>query len=249
MGYWQDQGLKDCNCTKCGAAIQRYRVLKGILCADCYTAQHKTTQAERDRRHREKDPDHRRAIVRASIAAWRSRDPEHAKAIGRAHSQSDKAKQTRSSYQADNAEIIKNKKREWHLRTWAERSPEITKKRRESGYSKDYHAKRSARDLNYKLRATIRSRFVGALKGQRNIARAESLIGCSLEFFRGYVEAKFTFGMSWENWGKKGWHLDHIKPLASFDMTDIGQQLEAFHYSNLQPLWWKDNLKKGAKIA
>jgi len=51
--------------------------------------------------------------------------------------------------------------------------------------------------------------------------------------------------MSWDNYGYRGWHIDHIRPCASFDLTDPEQQRECFHYTNLQPLWWQDNLRKG----
>lgn len=54
--------------------------------------------------------------------------------------------------------------------------------------------------------------------------------------------------MAWKNWGVKGWHIDHIKLLASFDLTNKEQFLQAVHYTNLQPLWWYENLLKGAKI-
>jgi len=54
--------------------------------------------------------------------------------------------------------------------------------------------------------------------------------------------------MTWDNWTLDGWHIDHIKPLASFDLTDRKQLLEACHYTNLQPLWAKDNLTKNDKI-
>lgn len=55
--------------------------------------------------------------------------------------------------------------------------------------------------------------------------------------------------MTWANYGKSGWHIDHIKPCASFDLSDPDQQKACFHYSNLQPLWAFDNLSKGAKLV
>ena len=92
-----------------------------------------------------------------------------------------------------------------------------------------------------------RVRVYDALKGIRKAARTETLLGCSYEFFRGYIEGKFVDGMNWENIGN--WHIDHIRPLASFDLTNPEQQKLAFHYTNQQPLWAIDNLRKGAKYA
>jgi hypothetical protein len=54
--------------------------------------------------------------------------------------------------------------------------------------------------------------------------------------------------MTWNNHSQFGWHIDHIKPLDSFDLTDPEQQLVACHWSNLQPLWWRDNLSKNNKV-
>lgn len=69
------------------------------------------------------------------------------------------------------------------------------------------------------------------------------LIGCSIEQLKQHLEKQFKLGMSWFNYGK--WHVDHIKPCASFDLTDIEQQKQCFNYTNLQPLWAEENLVKG----
>jgi len=63
-----------------------------------------------------------------------------------------------------------------------------------------------------------------------------------------HLESKFQEGMSWENYGKNGWHLDHIIPLSAFDLTDPEQLKIACHYTNIQPLWARDNLVKSNKI-
>lgn len=63
-----------------------------------------------------------------------------------------------------------------------------------------------------------------------------------------YLESLFMPDMTWENYGKHGWHVDHILPCASFDLTDETKIKECFHYSNLRPLWAKENWKKGFKI-
>jgi hypothetical protein len=74
----------------------------------------------------------------------------------------------------------------------------------------------------------------------------EELIGCTVEFLMGYLEAKFIEGMTWENRGQ--WHVDHIMPCASFDLTKAEQRAICFHYTNLQPLWATDNIRKGDSV-
>ena len=74
-------------------------------------------------------------------------------------------------------------------------------------------------------------------------------LGCTAIQLKDYIASKFQSGMTWENHGKFGWHVDHIKPSASFDFNDPKQIEAAFHYTNLQPLWWFENLKKGSKVA
>lgn len=103
-------------------------------------------------------------------------------------------------------------------------------------------------DLNFKIKCTLRTRIHGAIKGSFKAGSTISDLGCTVEFFKQYIELKFQSGMTWDNWEKCGWHLDHIIPLSSFDLTDREQFLKAAHYTNYQPLWAKDNLAKGAKL-
>lgn len=95
-----------------------------------------------------------------------------------------------------------------------------------------------AQNLRRRIRETIKSKHSGSME----------LLGCSILDFLKYLESKFTPQMNWENYGKYGWHVDHIKPCASFDLTTAEGQRHCFHYTNLQPLWWKDNLVKGDKV-
>lgn len=73
-------------------------------------------------------------------------------------------------------------------------------------------------------------------------------LGCNIQEAKEHLEKQFKDGMSWENYGYNGWHIDHIMPCASFDLTDPEQQKKCFHYTNLQPLWASENMSKGAKI-
>lgn len=86
------------------------------------------------------------------------------------------------------------------------------------------------------------------IKGAK-VARTMELIGCTRDELMAHLEKGFTYGMCWDNYGRSGWHIDHILPLASFpDLTDPVQQRRAFHYTNLQPLWALENMSKGKKI-
>lgn len=100
-----------------------------------------------------------------------------------------------------------------------------------------------------RLAHNIRTRTRHALKGAYKSETTFKLLGCTLDFFRAYLEKQFVLGMSWENYGRTGWHVDHRKPCTSFNLTDPAQQRECFHYTNLQPLWSIDNIKKGNKNA
>lgn len=93
-----------------------------------------------------------------------------------------------------------------------------------------------------KLSINLRSRLSKALKRQQKTCSAVRDLGCSLEELKSHLESKFTSGMSWNNYGS-GWHIDHIRPLALAVSEE--EVLKLCHYSNLQPLWAKDNLSKG----
>lgn len=100
----------------------------------------------------------------------------------------------------------------------------------------------------YKMKSCLYRRLNYFVSGEQKNCHMEEYLGCSFDELRSYLESKFTDGMTWENHSKHGWHIDHIKPCASFDLTKEDQIKICFHYSNLQPLWAKDNLSKGDKI-
>lgn len=111
-------------------------------------------------------------------------------------------------------------------------------------------ANRIKNDVNFKIRKLMRSIVIQSIKRvSKNNCKYSSTItqlGCTDIFFKEYIESKFKKGMSWDNHGD--WHMDHIKPCSSFDLTDPEQQKLCNHYSNLQPLWSYENLKKGDKL-
>ena len=108
-----------------------------------------------------------------------------------------------------------------------------------------YEARKKSDDLGYRLSHTLRNRARLAVKNGQRAGSAVRDLGCSVEKFKEYIEAQFHPEMSWDNWGLTGWHLDHIRPLSAFDLTDREQFLEAAHYTNYQPMWAGDNIRKG----
>lgn len=138
------------------------------------------------------------------------------------------------------------KNKEWylpHCKTYAA-IPEnkdlrcATARRRESARRKT--------DINFKLKKYLRTRVYCALKGSVKSKNTMDLIGCSIDELKSHISQQFHPGMTWENYGK--WHVDHIKPCASFDLVDPEQQKACFHFSNLQPLWAADNIRKSDKF-
>lgn len=105
-----------------------------------------------------------------------------------------------------------------------------------------YEKHKKSVDVNFKLRRLLRDRLRKALKNNYKNGSAVRDLGCSIEFFKTYIESKFRPGMSWDNHGK--WHIDHIIPLSHFNLKDRSDFLIACNYNNLQPLWATENLSK-----
>lgn len=116
-------------------------------------------------------------------------------------------------------------------------------------YILSYINSRRQADSDFRLRMNLRHRVWTALKGSKKTGKTIDLIGCAIPDLKAHLERQFLPGMSWDNYGQNGWHVDHIQPCSSFDLTDPGQQRLCFHYTNLQPLWASENIKKGSKIV
>jgi len=106
-----------------------------------------------------------------------------------------------------------------------------------------YETKKLRGGGNYRAGRQVRDCIRAALIGGTSIARAEGYLGCTIDEYREHIQSGFQDNMSWENYGE--WHIDHIKPSSSFDLTVQEEVLECFNFTNTQPLWAVDNLKKG----
>jgi hypothetical protein len=140
-------------------------------------------------------------------------------------------------------------------RTEEVRAKEAAKRERRRNdiraYSRAYQVARRQSDPQYRLRCALAGRVSTALRKQygQKAAKTMALVGCTIPELMAHLEAQFLPGMTWDNHSLDGWHVDHIRPCASFDLTDPEQQRECFHYTNLQPLWAFDNISKGDKLV
>ena len=112
-----------------------------------------------------------------------------------------------------------------------------------------YLRKRRLTDPTFKLISNLRTRFKRFLNSQKitKINKTFELIGCSPKDLKTHIEKQFLLGMNWENYGSDIWHIDHIKPLSLAKNMDDIIRLKLMHYTNLQPLWAKDNILKSNK--
>jgi hypothetical protein len=139
----------------------------------------------------------------------------------------------------------KNPERLERSRKWKEENRE-----RHNAASVAYKLERLKVDPVFRMTMNLRKRLVNAVdaQGARKHGTTNTLTGCNTFELRAWLEEQFTDGMTWDNYGVKGWHVDHIRPCASFDLTDPEQQKECFHYTNLQPLWAEENRRKSDSL-
>ena len=137
-------------------------------------------------------------------------------------------------YNELNKDKIKKQKQKYYERN----------KRKILDYNQSYHKDKLKSNAQYRLAYILRCRLRTSLNKKYKAGHAVKDLGCSISELKIYLESKFQVGMTWENHSQTGWHIDHIKPLSHFDLSDRDQFLQACHYTNLQPLWAKDNLSK-----
>ena len=135
-----------------------------------------------------------------------------------------------TKYVSENKERVSLKKLEWCRKN----KDRINKNIRE----------RKKNDPVFKLKILYRTKINKILKTKKE--KTFDLIGCTPIELKLYLENKFTGEMSWNNHGQFGWHIDHIIPLSSAKNDDELKKL--CHYTNLQPLWWWENLEKRVKL-
>lgn len=129
------------------------------------------------------------------------------------------------------------------LRSLEEIAAQVVERREQARL---YQLNKYKTDPQHMLRGRLRRRLRKMIGERKAYRSTEEIIGCGWPAFKQHIESRFAARMSWQNYGR--WHLDHIRPCAAFDLTNDGEVKRCFHFSNLQPLWAKDNLEKRDKI-
>lgn len=143
-------------------------------------------------------------------------------------------KEYQQKYNIENREKINQKLKKWRYKNSEDLLPKLRILKKE----------KYDNDLNFKLKHLLRARINKIVKYNRNRSSIE-ILGCNIDDFKKYIENNFKNGMTWDNYGYYGWHIDHIIPLSS--ATSDEDLIKLCHFTNLQPLWASDNLKKSNK--
>jgi hypothetical protein len=157
----------------------------------------------------------------------------------------EKKERNRRYYEAHKDKIAER------MHNWRIANKDDIAKRQKQWYQEQgfqYYRLKYKDDIGWRLAHTLRSRLNCAIKNNQKVGSAIEELGCSIEDLKKHLESQFQPGMTWDNWSKDGWHIDHILPLDSFDLSDHTQLKMVCNYQNLRPLWAKDNLSKGNKV-
>lgn len=155
-------------------------------------------------------------------------------------------------YYKKNKERIKKQQREFF-----KRNPDYAKKWRDNhnggstenyrAYAKIYYKNKRDNDPNYRIANVLRCGLWNIIKRGQKSGKIFKLLSISRDEFLSHLSSQWTDGMNWDNYGMKGWCIDHINPVSNFDLTDENQLKECFHYTNLRPMWFRENCKKNNK--
>lgn len=187
---------------------------------------------------------------------WNERNPDKVRATNRKRYLKNKSKidDKNKEWRVNNKEYKAKKDREYWLLN-KEKIAKYNRNRRKNNkeihkQEADYVRNKRKTDPIYKLKGNLRSRIKECLKANKFIKtqNTEKILGADMLIVKTHIEKQFKEGMTWENHGLTGnvWHIDHIIPLDK--AKTVEEVYKLCHYSNLQPLWAKENLKKGNRI-
>lgn len=149
-------------------------------------------------------------------------------------------KKTIQSWRMKNKDKIRQQGIEWNNNHKSQRNE----------WLRQYMRNKYNKNNEFKLLCLMRSRIRKSLKLQEVVKnkRTLELLGCTLPELREHIEKQFSEGMTWDNYGTNGWHIDHIRPCAAYNLTDVEEQKCCFNYKNLKPMWGTENIRKSSYL-
>lgn len=222
--------MKKCiNCDK----EESSRWHKGPVCGSCYYYTNKERYDRYRQNHKEKQSEYYQELKKKN-PNYSAECYQKQKDKNPTYYQDNKIKF--ADYYQENKEKIKRRVQEYQKNNKDKINLRNSKKRR--------------LDDEFKLRQNLRSRLNMAMRSNSKSGSAVKDLGCSIPDLKSHLESKFSYGMSWDNYGssKESWVIDHILPLSSFDLSNRNELLVACNFINLQPLWYIDNAVKGNKV-
>jgi hypothetical protein len=195
-----------------------------------------------------KSPEARRAYVRAYRKRYgrKKENPETVKAYRARPEVREKHREQQALYRAKNHEKVKESKKLDYAKKRSARLAAMKQYQAENLHlRREYQRQRKASDPAYQLKRRLGNRINEFIRHPTKCSSTMKLIGCDLDWLMAWLEIQFKPGMNWRNYGPK-WVVDHVRPCASFELTDPHQQRLCFHFTNLQPLWAPENQAKGS---
>jgi hypothetical protein len=227
------------NCKICNKEFKTYPKKKKKHCSrECYTkSMFKPGTAERKIQYRLEHKEQHKIYSREHYL----KNKEKRKKQDQERRKDPEYKKRRAEYMANRYKNpINREKRKAYYKVYNEKNKEHNLKLTRDRYYK------YIKDPKIRIKLRLRSRLYSALKAKNAEKQlsAIALIGCSIEELKKHIETQWLQGMTWENHTTNGWHIDHIMPCNTFDLTNIEEQKKCFHYTNLRPLWGPDNISR-----
>lgn len=233
-----------CNLEKSLSNFVKNKGNKDGLCGRCkscnknYNIENKQRIFEVRKKYIEKNKEK----IKQQTKEWRLNNKEYLKEYDKKQSK---------IYYKNNSDKIKENYKKWYIENKEKvieykKKYAVENKEKINQYAKNYIRNRVNSDYMFKLQVSIRRLIYMSLKnnGKSKTTKTFNILGCTVIKFKEHLEKQFTNGMTWENQGK--WHLDHIYPVSL--AKDEDELIRLNHYTNFQPLWAEDNLKKGNRI-
>jgi len=216
---------------------------KSIYCSNC--------ELIRAREYREKN----RNKVNQSSKKWRQNNPEKYQETVKKYIEKNPemtSKERNKKYRKDDEyrKKISEKRKEYYQNNLDKERENRKKyyydnKKNERNKNDEWRKKKLKTDGFFRMKRRLRERIRDYMKGDAIGKKTKEIVGLDYVEFKNYISEKFSDGMTWENYGK--WHLDHIIPLC--EAKNVEELIKLNYYTNLQPLWVEDNLKKNRKYV